>query len=269
MQPGRAASLGNREQLFGGEVSRLSVRALFFAGLEGYEGLPLPDATGTSAEHPGAKHGTSGSPRAQPRAAWSDSVSERDVHRALAGRYKNSTSPRLSLPTSSGMNETLNKDNSKPPRRIDAAKCHCSLKDGSNNQQGRSKTKQQGTSGWPISRRVLYALPLLDCPDDCASGACDITEESGLPFLNTPLKRIISSSASNERAILESWLTSTPRKASSASSPGAATFLVSTPPSAASLCAPCARAIRSSAFAMAGPVSWIWSARRTTTTPTI
>src|SRR6266699_1837483 len=175
MQPGRAASLGNREQLFGGEVSRLSVRALFFAGLEGYEGLPLPDATGTSAEHPGAKHGTSGSPRAQPRAAWSDSVSERDVHRALAGRYKNSTSPRLSLPTSSGMNETLNKDNSKPPRRIDAAKCHCSLKDGSNNQQGRSKTKQQGTSGWPISRRVLYALPLLDCPDDCASGACDIT----------------------------------------------------------------------------------------------
>src|SRR6266567_2388243 len=175
MQPGRAASLGNREQLFGGEVSRLSVRALFFAGLEGYEGLPLPDATGTSAEHPGAKHGTSGSPRAQPRAAWSDSVSERDVHRALAGRYKNSSSPRLSLPTSSGMNETLNKDNSKPPRRIDAAKCHCSLKDGSNNQQGRSKTKQQGTSGWPISRRVLYALPLLDCPDDCASGACDIT----------------------------------------------------------------------------------------------
>src|SRR6266704_1869778 len=182
MKPGRAASLGNREQLFGGEVSRLSVRALFFAGLEGYEGLPLPDATGTSAEHPGAKHGTSGSPRAQPRAAWSDSVSERDVHRALAGRYKNSTSPRLSLPTSSGMNETLNKDNSKPPRRIDAAKCHCSLKDGSNNQQGRSKTKQQGTSGWPISRRVLYALPLLDCPDDCASGACDITEQKGRCF---------------------------------------------------------------------------------------
>jgi len=64
MQPGRAASLGNREQLFGGEVSGLSVRALLFAGLEGHEGLPLPDATGTSAEHLGAKHGTAGSPRA-------------------------------------------------------------------------------------------------------------------------------------------------------------------------------------------------------------
>src|SRR2546423_6609102 len=38
--------------------SRLSVRALLFAGLEGHEGLPLPDATGTSAEHLGAKHGT-------------------------------------------------------------------------------------------------------------------------------------------------------------------------------------------------------------------
>ncbi len=87
------------------------------------------------------------------------------------------------------MNETLNKDNSKPPRRIDAAKCHCSLKDGSNNQQGRSKTKQQGTSGWPISRRVLYALPLLDCPDDCASGACDITAHAA-PTLrpSTPLR---------------------------------------------------------------------------------
>src|SRR5438477_94168 len=35
MQSGRAASLGNRKQLFGGEVSGLSVRALLFAGLEG------------------------------------------------------------------------------------------------------------------------------------------------------------------------------------------------------------------------------------------
>src|SRR6266513_1283878 len=41
MQPGGAASLGNRKQLFGGEVSRLSVRALLFAGLEGHEGLPV------------------------------------------------------------------------------------------------------------------------------------------------------------------------------------------------------------------------------------
>src|SRR5438094_7718495 len=55
MQSGRAASLGNRKQLFGGEVSGLSVRALLFAGLEGHEGLPLPDAAGTSAEHFGAK----------------------------------------------------------------------------------------------------------------------------------------------------------------------------------------------------------------------
>src|SRR5437879_13083932 len=58
MQPGRAASLGNRKQLFGGEVSGLSVRALLFAGLEGHEGLPLPDSAGTSAEHFGAKQCT-------------------------------------------------------------------------------------------------------------------------------------------------------------------------------------------------------------------
>src|SRR6266566_3509919 len=159
MQPGGAAPLGNRKQLFGGEVSRLSVRALLFAGLEGHEGLPLPDATGTSAEHPGAKHGTSGSPRAQPRATWSDSVSERDVHGALAGRYKNSTSPRLSLPASSGMNKTLNNDNSKPPRRIDTAGCRSSLTDGSNNQQGRSKTKPERTPGGICRRRPSTLCP--------------------------------------------------------------------------------------------------------------
>src|SRR5208283_815807 len=159
MQPGRAASLGNREQLSGGEVSRLSVRALLFAGMEGHEGLPLPDATGTSAEHPGAKHGTSGSPRAESRAAWSDSVSERDVHRALAGRYKNSTSPWLSLPASFGMNKTLNEDNFKPPRRIDAAKCHCSLKDGSTikKEEGKRNRKERLDG---LSRR----LPSTLCP---------------------------------------------------------------------------------------------------------
>ena len=44
-----------------------------------------------------------------------------------------------------------------------------------NNQQGRSKTKQEGTPGWPKSPRSIYALPLLDRPGDRASRACDRT----------------------------------------------------------------------------------------------
>src|SRR5204863_2485773 len=46
-----------------------------------------------------------------------------------------------------------------------------------NNQQGRSKTKQEGTPRWPKSPRSIYALPLLDRPGDRASAACDRTEE--------------------------------------------------------------------------------------------
>src|SRR5437762_3145209 len=88
-----------------------------------------------------------------------DSVSERDVHGALAGRYKNSTAPRLSLPASSGMNKTLNNDNSKPPRRIDTAGCRSSLKDGSTiNKEEAKRNRKERQDG--LSRRVLSTL----CP---------------------------------------------------------------------------------------------------------
>ncbi|HEU0048828.1 MAG TPA: hypothetical protein VFQ43_14655, partial [Nitrososphaera sp.] len=62
-----------------------------------------------------------------------------------------------------------------------------------NNQQGRSKTKQEGTPGWPKSPRSIYALPLLDRPGDRASGACDRTAQlsamlnGGFPHIYFPL----------------------------------------------------------------------------------
>src|SRR5439155_4084264 len=90
---------------------------------------------------------------------WSDSVSERDVHGALAGRYKNSTAPRLSLPASSGMNKILNNDNSKPPRRIDTAGYRSSLKDGPTiNKEEAKRNRKERRDG--LSRRVLSTL----CP---------------------------------------------------------------------------------------------------------
>src|SRR6266478_587845 len=81
------------------------------------------------------------------------------MHGALAGRYKNSTAPRLSLPASSGMNKTLNNDNSKPPRRIDTAGCRSSLKDGPTiNKEEAKRNRKERRDG--LSRRVLSTL----CP---------------------------------------------------------------------------------------------------------
>src|SRR5208337_1298499 len=72
---------------------------------------------------------------------------------------KNSTSPWLSLPASFGMNKTLNEDKFNPPRRIDAAKCHCSLKDGSTikKEEGKRNRKERLDG---LSRR----LPSTLCP---------------------------------------------------------------------------------------------------------
>ena len=79
------------------------------------------------------------------------------MHGALAGRYKNSTAPRLPLPASSGMNKTLNNDNSKPPRRIDTAGCRSSLKDGSTiNKEEAKRNRKESQDG--LSRRVLSTL---------------------------------------------------------------------------------------------------------------
>jgi hypothetical protein len=81
------------------------------------------------------------------------------------------------------MNKTLNKDNSKPPQDRHG-RVSLFAEGWLNNQQGRSKTKQEGTPGWPESPSSIYALPPLDRPSDRASGACGSTEFKGRLLLS-------------------------------------------------------------------------------------
>ena len=56
------------------------------------------------------------------------------------------------------MNKTLNENNFKPPRRIDAAKCHCSLKDGSTiNKEEAKRNRKERREAYVAAAHLRFA----------------------------------------------------------------------------------------------------------------
>ena len=73
------------------------------------------------------------------------------------------------------MNKTLNKDNIQASSQDRHGRVSLFTQGWLNNLQGRSETKQKGTSGWPTSLPSIYALPMPHRLGDRASGACGRT----------------------------------------------------------------------------------------------
>jgi hypothetical protein len=83
------------------------------------------------------------------------------------------------------MNKTLNKDNSKLPRRTDTAGCRSSLKDDSTIYKEEAKRNRKKRLDDLRRCLPIYALPLPYRLGDRASGACGRTESDSVHLHNS------------------------------------------------------------------------------------